>query len=187
MDLKPRLAQLLMAKSYITGDFVMTSGLRSTYYFDCKQTALDAEGAFCIGSLFCDMLTGSPARAVAGMTLGADPLVAAVAVVSFQRQRPLSAIIVRKEPKGHGTGAYLEGVRHLPVGTPVAMLEDVVTTAGTLIRAIDRVRDAGYEVTDVLTILDREEGGRENLAAKGYDLRAIFTKRELFGLAGVTP
>lgn len=183
--MKQRLARLLVEKSYREGEFVLTSGRRSDYYFDGKQTALHPEGGWLIGHLFNDLLSDVPDLAgVGGMTLGADPLVSATSVVSWERNRPLAAFIVRKSPKGHGTNQYLEGLSNLAPGSPVAMLEDVVTTGGSLLTACDRVREAGLRIVAVCTVLDREEGGREALQAAGYDLRALFRRAELLKLAG---
>lgn len=177
------LAKLLYEKSYIEGEITLTSGKKSDYYFDCKQTALHPEGAWCIGTLFLDLLRDVDVQGVGGMTLGADPLVSSVTVLSHLAGRPLPGFIVRKEAKGHGTGRYLEGLGNFAPGMKVAMLEDVVTTGGTLIKACERVRDAGLEIVAVCAILDREEGGRENLARAGYDLSSVFTRAELLSAA----
>ena len=183
-DSKKRLATLLMEKSYKEGDFVLTSGRRSEYYFDCKPTALHPEGACLLGQLFLDMLADDDVQGVGGMTLGADPLVSAVTVVSFQSDRPMPGFIVRKKSKGHGTNQYLEGMANFKPGDKVALLEDVVTTGGTLITTCERVRDAGLEIVAICCVLDREEGGRENLERLGFELRSIFTRGELKRAAG---
>ena len=177
--MKKRLAQILLEKSYREGQFTLTSGRTTDYYFDCKPTALHPEGSFLIGSLFCEMLAGVDVRGVGGMTLGADPLVSAVTVMSYLNKRPLPGFIVRKQSKGHGTNQFLEGLENFKPGDKVAMLEDVVTTGGTLLTACERVRAAGLEIMAVLAVLDREEGGRENLANAGYELRSIFTRADL--------
>lgn len=178
-DLRKRLARLLLEKSYREGDFTLTSGKKSDYYFDCKQTALHPEGSWLLGRLFLEFLKNFDIAGIGGMTLGADPLVSAVTVLSFEAGRPLPGFIVRKQSKGHGTDQYLEGLANFAPGAPVAMLEDVVTTGGTLIKAIGRVRDAGFDVKAVLCVLDRQEGGREALAEAGYELVSIFTRKEL--------
>jgi orotate phosphoribosyltransferase len=116
---------------------------------------------------------------VGGMTLGADPLVTAVSMVSYLDNAPIPAFIVRKEPKGHGTENYIEGKSNLPDGTRVALLEDVVTTGGTLLDVIDRVTAQRLQVGLVATVVDRQEGGEEALAAKGYKLLSLFTREEL--------
>ena len=177
--MKDRLAKIILEKSYREGEFLLTSGRTTDYYFDCKPTALSPEGAYLIGSLFCEMLAGVEVRGVGGMTLGADPLVSAVTVMSYINKRPLPGFIVRKQSKGHGTNQYLEGLENFKAGARVAMLEDVVTTGGTLLKACERVRDAGLEIVAVLAVLDRQEGGRENLAMSGYDLQSIFTRGDL--------
>nr|WP_279355695.1 orotate phosphoribosyltransferase [Fundidesulfovibrio agrisoli] len=175
---------MILEKSYREGDFVLTSGRKSDYYFDCKPTALHPEGSFLIGSIFCDMLESVDVMGVGGMTLGADPLVSSVTVVSWIRKRPLPGFIVRKQSKGHGTNQFLEGLANFAPGQKVAMLEDVVTTGGTLLKACERVRDAGLDIVAVLTVLDRQEGGRENLAAAGYELLPIFTRADLVAAKG---
>lgn len=178
-DLRKRLARLLLEKSYREGDFTLTSGKKSDYYFDCKQTALHPEGSWLLGRLFLEFLKKVAIDGVGGMTLGADPLVTAVTVLSHEAGRPLPGFIVRKQSKGHGTDQYLEGLANFAPGARVAMLEDVVTTGGTLLKAIGRVRDAGFDVVAVLCVLDRQEGGREALAEAGYELVSIFTRKEL--------
>ncbi len=185
MTMKRRLAELLVEKSYIEGEVILTSGKKSDYYFDCKQTALHPEGAYLLGNLFLDMLPADIVG-VGGMTLGADPLVTAVTVVSQTRGRPLPGFIVRKNPKGHGTNQYLEGMANFRPGDRVALLEDVVTTGGTLVKVIDRVTDAGLVVAGVYCVLDREEGGAATLAGRGFGLNAIFTRGDLLA-AGSGP
>ena len=180
-DLKAKLARHLMALSYVQGEVTLTSGRKSDYYFDCKQTALHPEGGYLIGKLFLEMLKGTDARGVAGMTLGADPLVTAVSLVSFLEGQPLPAFIVRKESKKHGTEAYIEGQGNIPAGARVALVEDVVTTGGTLLKVIERVERQGYRVGMVIAVVDRQEGGAEALAAAGCPLTAIFTRAELLG------
>jgi len=181
---KDRLAKLLLEKSYREGDFTLSSGRKSDYYFDCKPTALSPEGSYLIGRFFLKMLEGQDVQGVGGMTLGADPLVSAVTVVSWLEKRPLPGFIVRKQSKGYGTNQFLEGLGNFQPGDKVAMLEDVVTTGGTLLKACERVRDAGLDIVAVLAVLDRQEGGRENLAQAGYDLRAIFTRGDLVAAKG---
>ncbi|BDQ34919.1 orotate phosphoribosyltransferase [Pseudodesulfovibrio portus] len=178
-ELKQKLARLLLKLSYKEGDFTLTSGKKSDYYFDCKQTALHAEGGYLIGRLFFEMLKGYDVDGVGGMTLGADPLITGVTVVSHLEGRPLPGFIIRKKSKGHGTDQYLEGLANFREGDRVVLLEDVCTTGGTLITAAQRVRDAGLEIVGVLAVLDREEGGREKLKAAGLELDSIFTRQEL--------
>lgn len=183
-ELKVKLARHLMALSYVKGEVTLTSGRKSDYYFDCKQTALHPEGGYLIGKLFLEMLKGSGAAGVAGMTLGADPLVAAVSVLSHLEGCPLPAMIIRKQSKGHGTNQFLEGLKNFRPGATVALLEDVVTTGGTLVTSAMRLRDAGFSVGAVLCVLNREEGGGERLAEAGLTLSSIFTRSELLAAAG---
>ena len=183
-ELKNKLARLLLERSYKEGDFTLTSGKKSDYYFDCKQTALHAEGSYLIGRLFVEALKDFDAKGVGGMTLGADPLVSAVTVVSHLEGRPMPGFIIRKKSKGHGTNQYLEGLANFEAGDKVVLLEDVCTTGGTLVTAAERVRDAGLEIVGVLAVLDREEGGRQRLKEAGLDLQAIFTRQELKAAGG---
>ncbi len=184
---KQKLASLLYELSYKEGDFTLTSGKKSDYYFDCRQTALHPQGGRLMGQLFLHLLQGRDVDGVAGMTLGADPLVSSVSVLSAETDKPLPAIIVRKEAKGHGTKQFCEGLANFAPGGKVALLEDVVTTGGTLVKVVERIRDAGLEVSCVLCVLDREEGGRETLAAAGFELESIFTRNELLRAAGKAP
>jgi orotate phosphoribosyltransferase len=184
--MRGRLASLLLEKSYRAGEVTLTSGRKSDYYFDCKQTALHPEGAWLIGNLLFDLLPADIVG-VGGMTLGADPLVTAVSVASFLRHRPLPAFIVRKAAKGHGTNQFLEGLSNFKPGDRVALLEDVVTTAGTLLTVIDRVEAAGLVIGAVVTVLDRREGGTERLAERGFPLLSVFTRDALLSAAKAQP
>lgn len=180
IDLKKRLAKLLIEKSYLEGDFTLTSGQKSDYYFDCKHTALHPEGSWLIGKFFLDMIRAKGGvQGVGGMTLGADPLVSAVTVVSYLEGCPLPGFIIRKQPKGHGTNQYLEGLNNFMPGMNVCLLEDVITTGGTLLKAVERVREQGLNIVAIMGVLDREQGGRENISAAGFELQTIFTRKEL--------
>ncbi|MFI3270717.1 MAG: orotate phosphoribosyltransferase [Pseudomonadota bacterium] len=183
LELKKRLAKILVEKSYREGDFTLTSGRKSDYYFDCKQTALSAEGSWLVGSLFVDLVADVDIVGIGGMTLGADPLISATTVMSHVKGRPLAGFIVRKESKGHGTNQYVEGLANFKPGDKVAMVEDVVTTGGSLLKACERVKAAGLDIVAVCTVLDREEGGRQAIKDAGYDLISIFTRAELVALA----
>ena len=178
-DMKRRLAKLLLEKSYREGEFTLSSGRKTDYYFDCRQTALHPEGAWLIGNLFADMIRDIPAAAVGGMTLGADPLVTATSLAARQQGRILAGLLIRKEAKGHGAGQYIEGLANVTPGDRVIMLEDVVTTGTALLNACRRAQEAGLTIAAVCAILDREEGGREALAAAGFALQSLFTRREL--------
>lgn len=181
MDEKQRLKELLLEKSYREGKFKLSSGKESDFYIDGKQTTLSAEGAYLCGKLIFELIKKQavPIGAVGGMTLGADPLVTATSVVSYLEKAPIPAFIVRKESKQHGTEAYIEGMKNLAPGIAVALVEDVVTTGGTLIKVIERVEAQGFKVGLVVTVVDRQEGGGEVLAEKGYPLESIFTRETL--------
>jgi len=181
MNERQRLKEILLEKSYRQGSFTLTSGKTSDFYIDGKQTTLSAEGAYLCGKLILDIILKQPEpiQAVGGMTLGADPLVTAVSVVSFLEKHPIPAFIVRKEAKGHGTGNYIEGLKNMPAGCRVALLEDVVTTGGTLLKVIERVESQGFKVGLVITVVERQEGGVKTLADAGYALESIFTREEL--------
>ena len=161
--------------AYVEGDFVLSSGAKSTYYINCKQVTLRAEGGLALGRLLWELLPENTA-AVAGLTLGADPMVSAVSVVSAYEGKPIPALIIRKKPKGHGTKAYIEGPT-LPAGSKIVVLEDVVTTGGSALTAVERLQDAGYEVSQILSLVDREQGGMELYQSKGIDFKALFSIR----------
>ena len=178
-SLKQRLAHLLLDKSYKEGNFILASGKKSEYYFDCRQTALHPEGAWLIGSLFFEMVKDLPIVGVGGMTLGSDPLITATSLISWEKGRPLNGFIVRKESKGHGTNQYVEGLANFNQGDKVVLLEDVVTTGGSILTACERAEAVGLEVLQICSVLDREEGGREKLQQAGYSLAALFNRKEL--------
>ena len=180
-DYRERLREILLEKSYRKGRFTLTSGKNSDFYIDLKQTALNAEGSYLIGQLIFDKIINGPhvISAVGGMTLGADPIVTAVSIASFMRSAPIPAFIVRKEAKGHGTKNYIEGLNNLPKGCGVCLIEDVVTTGGTLLKVIERVQDQGFWVGQLITVVERQEGGVEELAKAGWTLESIFTKEQL--------
>ncbi len=183
MDLRRRLLEILRQRSYEEREVILSSGRRSNFYIDGKQTTLDPEGAYLVGKLLYERIVrgGRGVEAVGGPTLGADPMVTAVALVSYLEGNPIPAFIIRKEPKGHGKGLWIEGDKALRPGMKVALVEDVVTTGGSLLKAIKVAQEHGLEVVQVLALVDREEGGRENLKAAGYDLEALFTRSELLG------
>lgn len=176
-----KLRRLLLEKSYEKRRVVLTSGRESDFYVDGKQTSLHPEGIYLIGKLLFRQLTsqGPRVEAVGGMTLGADPLVSAVALVSHLEGSPLPAFIIRKEPKGHGTGQWIEGKKNLSPRAPVAILEDVVTTGGTTLKAVERAEQEGLQVVRVLALVDREEGGAQAVAKSGLTLEALFLRSDL--------
>jgi len=171
---------LLKEKSYERRKVVLSSGRESDFYIDCKQTTLDARGAVLCGRLFCAMLEdGERPEAVGGITLGADPIVTAVSLTSALRGWPVPAFIIRKEPKTHGTAQWIEGTKNLRPGMRVAILEDVVTTGASTLRAIERAAGSGLVVARVLCIVDRNEGGADAVAGKGYRIEPMFLKEDV--------
>ena len=178
---KQRLKEIILEKSYRKGKFKLSSGLESDFYIDGKQTTLSAEGAYLCGKEIFALIKNNPEpiSSVGGMTLGADPLVTAASLVSYLEKEPIPAFIVRKESKGHGTEQYIEGLKNMPAGSTVALLEDVVTTGGTLLEVIERVETQGFKVGLIVTVVDRQEGGAETLAKAGYPMKAVFTREEL--------
>jgi orotate phosphoribosyltransferase len=174
-----RLLALLKRLSYEEREVILSSGQKSNFYIDCKQTVLSSEGHFLAGWLFAQTIAqrAPEVEAVGGLTMGADPLASAVATVSYLGGRPLDAFYVRKEAKGHGTAQWLEGRKLLRPGMPVAILEDVVTTGGSALKAISRAREFGLDVKLIVGLVDREEGGREILE-KEAPLVTLFRRRE---------
>lgn len=176
-NLREFLLQLLAEKAYREGDFTLSSGQKSTYYINGKQVTLSAEGALAIGRLLLTLLP-EDTQAVAGLTLGADPIVSAVSVVSAIEHRPLPALIIRKEAKGHGTKAYIEGPS-LDEGSKVVVLEDVVTTGKSAMQAVERLRNAGYEVNLIIALVDRLQGGRGFYTQQGLQFESLFTIEDI--------
>ena len=175
------LLPLLAAKAYRHGQFTLASGRTSHHYVNCKPVSLSGPGLALLGALMLEHVEAD-AVAVAGLTLGADPLVSAVALQAALVGRELDALIVRKEAKGHGTGAWLEGPLPAP-GSVITVLEDVVTTGGSSLKAVNQLREAGYTVNRVVTIVDRQEGGLEAMTAAGLELRSLFLLEEVAAVA----
>ncbi|MEM6328840.1 MAG: orotate phosphoribosyltransferase [Planctomycetota bacterium] len=178
------LARLIREKALKFGDFTLASGKRASYYLDCRQVTLDAEGARLIGEAMLDLLAGpepggAPPPLVGGMVIGADPITAAILTLAGVRGTPLRGVMVRKEAKEHGRGKQVEGP--YVAGEEVVIVEDVVTTGGSSLRAIAACEEEGLRVSRVLAIIDRLEGGREAFAAKGYELTTLFTVND-FGI-----
>jgi len=176
---RARLLELLTQLSYEEREVVLASGKSSNFYIDCKQAVLTAEGHHLTGQLVCELLAqvAPEVRAVGGLTMGADPIASATATVSFQLGRPLDAFYIRKEPKGHGTQKWMEGDKVVKPGTPVAIVEDVCTTGGSTLKAIERARLAGLEVVHAIGLVDRLEGGGEAITRE-TPLTTLFTRRD---------
>jgi orotate phosphoribosyltransferase len=176
---RARLIQLLAERSFERRKVILASGRESDFFIDCKQTMLTAEGHALIGELMFDMLTQlPPCEAVGGVELGGCPLASAVSLVSFQRGRPLNALYVRKAKKDHGTTKLVEGDKSLKPGLRVALLEDVVTTGGSSLKAVASLKEAGAEVVGIVALVDRLEGGADTIRAAGLPLVTLATRRD---------
>jgi orotate phosphoribosyltransferase len=174
---KQYLLDLFCEVAYREGDFTLSSGQRSSYYINGKQVTLHPQGGLAMGRVLLDLVPVD-AQAVAGLTLGADPMVTAVSVVAAYEGRSLTALIVRKEAKGHGTQAYIEGPT-LPPGSSVVVLEDVVTTGQSALKAVDRLRQAGYTVNQIIALVDRQQGGAELYQQQGLQFQAVFSIQDI--------
>tara|TARA_Y100001978_G_scaffold116023_1_gene103454 strand:- start:748 stop:1308 length:561 start_codon:yes stop_codon:yes gene_type:complete len=173
---KSMLLKLLRENAYKKGDFTLASGKKSLHYLNCKPVSLNGYGLFLISNLFLELMDPS-CNAVAGLTLGADPLVSGVIVLAANKGVYLDAMIIRKEIKKYGTKAGIEGP-DLKANTLVTVLEDVVTTAGSSLKAINKLRENNFVVNEVLTIVDRNEGGKDNLIKNNIKLKSLFTIKD---------
>lgn len=185
MSAKDDLKTMLLEKSVRTGDFTLASGKKSDLYVDCRVTALDNKGAHWIGQAGWDLVLGKieagglEVDAIGGMTMGADPISLVVGMASSEHEKALQVFTVRKEPKGHGRGKQIEG--NFKEGDRVVVVDDVITTGGSTLKAIEAIRAAGGEVVFCLVLVDREEGGRPAIEADGVPVVSIFTRSELIG------
>jgi orotate phosphoribosyltransferase len=179
MDSRSRLIDLLATRSARRGSFTLASGRQSDLYIDCRPTTMHPEGLATIGPLGLAAIAahGWTASSVGGLTLGADPVSYAIAYASHLAGTPVRAFTVRKEAKSHGTGKVIEGA--FEIGDRVVVVEDVITTGGSALRAVEAVRAAGATVLGVLAVVDREEGGREAIEAQGLEVVALVTAAEI--------
>ncbi|QZZ22675.1 orotate phosphoribosyltransferase [Leptothermofonsia sichuanensis E412] len=175
--LRQKLLDLFCQVAYQEGDFLLSSGQHSSYYINGKQITLHAWGGLAVGRILLSRLS-SETEAVAGLTLGADPMVTAVSVVAAYEGRSLPALIIRKEAKGHGTRAYIEGPV-LPEGSTITVLEDVVTTGGSAMKAAERLHQAGYRVNGIVALVDRHQGGTELYQQAGIPFQAVFSIQDI--------
>jgi orotate phosphoribosyltransferase len=176
------LQSLIREKALKFGEFTLASGKQAKYYLDCRQVTLDSQGARLIGAGMLDLIAGDLPdlpELVGGMAIGADPITAAILTLAGVRGLALRGVMVRKEAKQHGTGKLVEGP--FREGESIVIVEDVVTTGGSSLLAIERCEAVGLNVKRVLAIIDRLEGGREAFAARGYELTTLFTIRD-FGI-----
>lgn len=181
------LRALLLKKSVMRGDFTLASGAKSDLYVDCRLTTLDAQGGCLVGQVLHDLLRktekelGVSVTSVGGLTMGADPLSLSIAMTSYLAgdAQPIHAFSVRKEAKGHGRKKLVEG--NFKAGDSVVVVDDVITTGGSTLQAIEKVEAEGGKVAFVVVLLDREEGGRGNIEAKGYKVASAFTRTTVLG------
>ena len=181
--MKKRLAEIILGRSFKYSDnppFTLASGRKSNYYFNCKPTTLDPEGMNLIGTIIFDMLKDSDITAAGGLTLGADPIANALSVISYQKGKPIKSFIVRKDVKDHGTKSAIEG--NVRAGEKVAIIDDVITTGVSTITAIEQARKEGLSVQRVITLIDREEGGRENILQHIDNIDSVLTRTEIMNL-----
>ncbi|HET57188.1 MAG TPA: orotate phosphoribosyltransferase [Deltaproteobacteria bacterium] len=185
-DARERLKAMVLERSFRYRDdppFTLASGRTSPFYFNCKPTTLDPEGMNLIGNVLFDLLEDSQVTAAGGLTLGADPLANALSVISWQRGRSIKSFIVRKEAKEHGMKSAIEG--NLQAGERVVILDDVITTGGSTIQAVERAREEGLMIDRVIAFIDREEGGREAIEQFVPSVQAVFTRTEIMENYGV--
>jgi orotate phosphoribosyltransferase len=182
---RERLVALLRERSFEKKKVILASGRESDFFIDCKQTILTAEGHALTGELMFDALDALPhCEAVAGVELGGCPLASSVSLVSFVRGRPLPALYVRKDVKDHGSRRLVEGDRSIVPGMPVVILEDVITTGGSTLKAVDKLEQVGVRVVGVVALVDRLEGGAEAIRARGLPLVSLCTRRDFLPDSG---
>jgi len=175
---KRKLLKLLRTQAYREGVFELALGKTSDYYIDARKVTGSAEGAYRIAEIILDIITEDKVDAIGGIETGANAILGAIAAISYLKKRPLSTFYVRKELKKHGTRKWIEGP--IPQEGRVAIIDDVTTTGGSILKAIDKVREnTNCEIVKVITLVDRLEGARENLEERGYDLLSIFTINDL--------
>ena len=181
--MKKRLTELVFVKAFKYSEepvFKLVSGRMSNYYFNCKAVTLHPEGMHLIGNIIYDMIKGSGAKGIGGLTLGADPIADAVAYTSYLRGKPVEAFVVRKTAKSHGTMQWIEG--NVTAGDKVVIVDDVITTGKSTIEAINKAKEAGLEIVQVISLIDRQEGGKENIESLGYPVEAVITREEVMEL-----
>ena len=181
--MKERLGKIILEKSFKYSEnspFTLASGKQSNNYFNCKPTTLDPEGMNLIGAIIFDMLKNTDITAAGGLTLGADPIANALSVISYQKGNPIKSFIVRKDIKDHGTKSAIEG--NVVPGEKIVIIDDVITTGGSTITAIEQARKSGLKVEMVITLIDREEGGRENILKYVDNIKSVLTRTEIMKL-----
>ena len=179
---RPRLIELLRELTFGRRKADLASGRESDFFFDCKQTILTAEGHALVGELMFQALDELPTcDAVGGVELGGCPLASAVSLISFQKGRPLPGFYVRKQRKDHGSAKLVEGDKSLVPGMRIALLEDVVTTGGSSLKAVETLKAAGAVVVGIIALVDRQEGGAETIIEAGLPLFSLSTRADFMG------
>lgn len=183
ITMKNRLAEIVLEMSFQYRDnppFTLASGKTSNYYFNCKRTTLDPEGMYLIGNILFDMLRNADITAAGGLTLGADPIANALSLISYQKGKPIKSFVVRKDVKNHGTKSAVEG--NVAPGEKVVIIDDVITTGGSTITAIGIAQEAGLVVDRVIALVDREEGGKENIKKYVDHVDTVLTRTDIMDL-----
>lgn len=181
--MKERLTQLILEKAFKYSEepvFKLVSGKMSNYYFNCKAVTLHPEGMYLVGNIIFDMIKDMDVKGIGGLTLGADPIADAVAYTSYLKGKPLEAFVVRKTAKSHGTMQWIEG--NISNGDRVVIVDDVITTGKSTIEAIKKAQEAGLEIVSVIALIDRQEGGKENVEAMGFKVRTVIEREDVMNL-----
>ncbi len=176
-DLKERLKKIIKEKAVVYKEVKLSSGKKSNYYIDGKLITLSPEGIYLVSKIIFEMIKDQNIDAIGGLTIGADPIVSGVSLISFIEKKPIYAFIVRSSQKEHGMGKLIEG--NIQKNWNVAIVDDVVTTGSSLLKSIEAVESYGAKIKKVICIVDRKEGASQAIEKKGYKLDAIFTKDEL--------
>jgi len=177
VDKRERLKEIILEKSVFFGDFTLSSGKKSNFYIDARISTLFPESAFLIGEIMFEILQKYKIDAVGGYSIGADPIVSSIAVISHIKGKPIPAFIIRKEEKAHGRGKAIEG--NFSEGMKVAVVDDVITTGGSILKGINKVKELGGEALVALSVIDREEGGSQKIKDMGIDFYSIFNLQNL--------
>jgi len=181
--MKDKLLRLILDKAFKYSKeptFKLVSGRMSNYYFNCKSVTLHPEGMYLIGNIIFDMINNTGIKGIGGLTLGADPIADAVAYTSYLKNSPVQAFVVRKIAKAHGTMQWIEG--NITAGDKVAIVDDVITTGKSTIEAITKAKEGRLDIVKVIALVDRQEGGKENIEALGHTVETVVTREEVMAL-----
>lgn len=176
-EIKERLKKIILEKGIIFKEVILSSGKKSNFYIDCRIITLSSEGLYLVSKIIFEMIKNEDINAIGGLTLGADPIVSGVSLISYIEKKPIDAFIVRSVQKEHGMGKIIEG--NLKEGWNVVIVDDVATTGASILKAIDVVENYKCKIKKIICIVDREEGAKEEIRKKGYELISIFKKSDL--------